>query len=162
MALFSKKKETKETRKRPDTDEVKIKLRLKEGPYYLYRDSNGDNFIDIMNKQGDGISFMPKVLTHDCRKIEDVFQSSFNSIIAQEEVDITLIENSTSFPLPNVVFRFKDVGSNDAQTIVYAAREGVEISVQYIKKFTVDEDEIYQGFLCLDDEIDYSGYEIIV
>ena len=159
MGIFNK-KEAAPTIKKPKVDVVAVRLAFKEGPYYLQEKNFGTESIELLNKNGDGITFVPKPFGTNHKKVVDISHSLFGNEIAENQVEVLVIENDTDFPIPNVVFSFKDTDSNEKQTIVYSADENVVAYTYLVNNHKQDTEYLSETVLLIENDVDYSGYNV--
>lgn len=161
MGLFNKKKKnTEPTIRRPTVNDVVVNVTISKGPYFLESKAFSPYSLELLNVEGNGIAFVPRILTHRFKHLVDVYSEDMGKKVAERALKIVVIENDTDFPIPNIVFTFRDVDSIEKQSVVYTANGGVTIDIYYVEKEQIEEfDPIYNTILVLEDGVTYSGYK---
>ena len=160
MGLFNKKKNAEPEIRRPTVNDTVVNVTISKGPYYLESKAFSPYSLELLNKEGNGIAFVPRTITHRFKHLVDVYSEDMGKKVAERALKIVAIENDTDFPIPNIVFTFRDVDSNEKQSVVYTANGNVTVDIYYVEKEQIEEfDPIYNAVLVLEKDVDYSGYE---
>lgn len=158
--LFNKKKDLEPVLERPDINKTILNVTLSNGPYFLKTKTYSFYSIEIVNQDGNGIAFVPRLMTHDYKCLLDIYRDDIGKQIAERSVKILIVENDPDFPIPNARMSFRDVDSDEKQSVVYTANANyTKIEVYYIEENELDDYPVDTVYLLLMNNTDYSGYK---